>query len=114
MLLNLKADTVALVRITLIAIGFLIPIKAFNLHMILGILRGGGDTRFSFILEFLGVWGIGVPMAVFAGLYLKLNLPVVYLLVGLEEVVKFVLTGLRFRSGKWINDLTRNEKIEEK
>ncbi len=113
LLLNLKADTVALVRITLIAIGFLIPIKAFNLHMILGILRGGGDTRFSFILEFLGVWGIGVPMAVFAGLYLKLNLPVVYLLVGLEEVVKFVLTGLRFRSGKWINDLTRNEKIEE-
>ena len=112
LILNMKPETIRIVRLTLMAIGILIPIKAFNLHMIVGILRSGGDTAFSFITEFLGVWGIGVPMAFLAGLYFNLSLPLVYLLVGLEEVFKFIMTGLRFRSGKWINDLTRKEKIE--
>ncbi|MCD6342355.1 MAG: MATE family efflux transporter [Spirochaetaceae bacterium] len=112
LILNMKPETIRIVRLTLMAIGILIPIKAFNLHMIVGILRSGGDTAFSFITEFLGVWGIGVPMAFLAGLYFNLSLPAVYLLVGLEEVFKFIMTGLRFRSGKWINDLTRKEKIE--
>ncbi len=112
LILNMKPETIRLVRLTLMAIGILIPIKAFNLHMIVGILRSGGDTTFSFITEFLGVWGIGVPIAFLAGLYFRLSLPAVYLLVGLEEVFKFIMTGLRFRSGKWINDLTRTEKNE--
>ncbi len=110
LILNMKPETIRLVRLTLMAIGILIPIKAFNLHMIVGILRSGGDTRFSFITEFFGVWGIGVPMAFMAGLYFKFGLPAVYLLVGLEEVFKIIMTGLRFRSGKWINDLTRGGK----
>ncbi len=75
--------------------------------MIIGVLRSGGDTTYSFITELVGVWGIGVPIALIAGLVFDYSLPVVYLLVGLEEVFKFVLTGLRFRSGKWLNDLTR-------
>lgn len=112
LILNMKSETIGLVRLTLMAIGILIPIKAFNLHMIVGVLRSGGDTTFSFITEFLGVWGIGVPIAFLAGLSFKLSLPAVYLLVGLEEVFKFIMTGLRFRSGKWINDLTRNEITE--
>jgi len=112
LLLELKPETTALVRLTLMAIGILLPIKAFNLHMIVGILRSGGDTRFSFFTEFLGVWGIGVPMAFLGGLYFKLGLPAVYLLVGLEEVFKFFMTGLRFRSGKWINDLTRRSVVQ--
>jgi putative MATE family efflux protein len=107
LLLKMDPDTIALVRLTLIVLGVLIPIKSFNLHMIIGVLRSGGDTTYSFIIELVGVWGIGVPIALIAGLVLDYSLPVVYFLVGLEEVFKFVLTGFRFRSGKWLNDLTR-------
>jgi len=112
LLLNMKPETTALVSLTLVALGILLPIKAFNLHMIIGVLRSGGDTRFSFIAEFIGVWGIGVPMAFIAGLYFKLSLPFVYLLIGLEEILKFIMTSRRFRSGKWINTLTREKSID--
>ena len=113
LILKMKAETISLVRITLITIGILIPIKAFNIHMIIGILRSGGDTAFSFVTELLGVWGIGVPMAFLAGLYFQFSLPVVYLLIGLEEILKMVLTGHRFQTGKWINNLTRkDDRIE--
>jgi Na+-driven multidrug efflux pump len=109
MILRMDQATISLVRITLIAIGFLIPFKAFNLHMIVGILRSGGDTSFSFIVELIGVWLIGVPAALLAGLHFHLSLPVVYLLVGMEEIFKLILTARRFRSGKWMNNLTREQ-----
>lgn len=109
LVLKMRPETIRLVMWTLIALGFLIPIKAFNIQMIVGMLRSGGDTTFSFITELVGVWAIGVPIALVAGLVLDFSLPVVYLLVGIEEVFKFILTAVRFRSGKWINDLTRTE-----
>ena len=109
-LLKLRPETIALVRLTLIALGTLIPIKAFNLHMIVGILRSGGDTTFSFITELIAVWGIGVPIAFAAGIVFRLSLPEVYLLVGLEEAFKLLITAWRFRSGKWLNDLRRSDR----
>jgi putative MATE family efflux protein len=112
LLLRMQPETVVLVRLTLFALGFLVPIKSFNLHMIVGILRSGGDTKFSFLIEFLGVWGIGVPLAFFSGLVLDLPLPAVYLILGTEEAVKLIITAYRFRSGKWINDLTRKNMAE--
>jgi Na+-driven multidrug efflux pump len=112
LLLKMKPDTIALVRLTLMALGLLIPVKSFNLHMIVGVLRSGGDTKFSFLTELIGVWSIGVPLAFVTGLVWHLSLPAVYLLVGIEEVFKLVLTGWRMHSGRWINDLTRKD-IEE-
>lgn len=109
LLLRMSPDTIKLVMTTLIALGVLIPIKAFNIHMIVGVLRSGGDTTYSFITELVGVWAIGVPIALVAGLVLDFSLPLVYLLVGLEEVFKFIVTAVRLKSGRWINDLTRKE-----
>ena len=110
LILKMRPDTIALVRLTLIALGVLIPIKSFNLHMIVGVLRSGGDTTYSFIAELAGVWGIGVPIAGLTGLLLGWSLPAVYLAVGLEEVFKAVATALRFRSGRWLHDLTRRDR----
>ena len=75
---------------------------------IVGILRSGGDTRFSLFAEMGGVWLIGVPLAFIGGLVLDLPLFVVYLLVALEEVFKLVVSVTRIRSGKWINRLTND------
>ena len=102
LLLNMSRQSIILIRRTLIILGIIIPWKALNIHMIVGILRSGGDTTFSFFAELIGVWGIGVPVAFFTGLVLDFSLP-----VGTEEVFKFVVTSIRFRSGKWMNDLTR-------
>ncbi|PIE04089.1 MAG: hypothetical protein CSA76_06015 [Spirochaetales bacterium] len=109
-LLKMDPQTVALIRTTLVWLGLLIPLKAFNLHMIVGVLRSGGDTRFSFVTELTGVWAVGVPMALLGGLIFKLPLYKVYLLVGTEEIFKLLLTAQRLISGKWINDLTRREE----
>ena len=76
------------------------------MHSIVGVLRSGGDTRFSLILEITSVWCIGVPLAFIGGLVLHIPIYYLYGLVGLEELYKLVIGARRIRSGKWVNDLT--------
>ncbi len=84
----------------------MLPIKSINMAVIVGILRAGGDTRFSMFAEMFGVWAVGVPLAFFGVLVLDLNIWQVYLLLGMEELTKLVISLVRMLRGKWITDLT--------
>ena len=103
---NLSSEVARMTTLSLISLGILIPIKAFNMVSIVGILRSGGDTRFSMFAELAGVWFIGVPFAFIGALLLHMPIYYLYLFVGLEEVFKLILGLIRIRSGKWINRLT--------
>ncbi len=85
--------------------------KILNLHIVVGILRGGGDTRFSLAIDVLFLWLVGVPMAFFAGLVMGWPVHVVYLFIGLEEIGKLLFGVNRIRSGRWINDLTEPDEL---
>lgn len=89
----------------LLVIAIVFPIRIFNNIMIVGVLRSGGDTKFSLIMDTAGVWLIAVPLAFVGGLVLKLPVEWVYVLVVLEEVFKFIFGVWRFLSKKWINNL---------
>jgi len=85
---------------------FVLLIKVSNMHIIVGILRSGGDTHFCAALELIPLWLISIPLVALAGLVLHFPPALVYLLCLSEEVIKY-LTGLfRVLSGKWVHDLT--------
>ncbi|SCZ02208.1 MATE family efflux transporter [Alkaliphilus peptidifermentans] len=76
--------------------------KFYNIILVIGILRGGGDTRFSLFLELSSVWLYGVPM-VFIGAHLwKLPIYQVVALVSCEEIIKSVVGFGRVASKKWV------------
>jgi putative MATE family efflux protein len=79
--------------------------KIFNLMMIVGILRGGGDTKYALYVEVAAVWLVGVPMAFFGAVFLKAGVLIVVAMIMLEEIVKTVLTFRRYLSQKWLNNL---------
>lgn len=99
-------EVIDFARKSLIVLGLGLTIRAGNHSIIIGILRSGGDTRFSLVLDGLVIWLVGVPFTA-AGAFL-FHLPVyfVYALTLTEEVTKFVLGVRRYYSRKWINDLT--------
>ncbi len=103
---NLDPELTLITQRSLRILAFLIPVRGLTIHAVIGVLRSGGDTRFSLMLEASGIWGIGVPLAVLGGLVLQLPIYFVYLLIGTEEIYKALLSIFRFRSGKWLNDLT--------
>jgi putative MATE family efflux protein len=87
---------------------FIIPVKMLTALFIVGILRSGGDTKFSLILEIGSVWGVGVPLAFLGAIVLKLPIYIVVGLVYIEEIVKLSLALPRFKSKKWIRNLVNN------
>lgn len=110
---NLSSTVSHMTTLSLISLGSLIPIKAFNMVLVVGVLRSGGDTRFSMITELAGVWFIGVPCAFIGALLLGMPIHMLYLFVGLEEAFKFVFGIVRIKSGKWVNRLTEDAILPE-
>lgn len=82
--------------------------KVFNSVLIVGILRSGGDTKYSMLLEMGSVWGVGVPLAFIGVLVLKLSVYQVITLVFIEEAVKAVFGIKRVISKKWIRNVVED------
>ena len=80
-------------------------IKSFNGTMIVGVLRGGGDTKFSMILEMGAVWLVGVPLAFLGALVFRFPVYYVSLMVNMEEVVKAFIGIFRVKSKKWVTNV---------
>ncbi len=80
--------------------------RTINTLTVVGILRSGGDTLFTALIDGLGVWLIAVPLAFLSGLYLKWDIWFVVAAISVEEAVKVVLTLWRTFSRKWLRNLT--------
>ena len=83
-------------------------IKMFNGNLIVGVLRGGGDTTFSMWLDAGAVWLVGVPLAFLGSVFLNIPVHWVTALVSLEEVVKAIIGIPRLISKKWIINITED------
>jgi len=80
-------------------------IKIFNLICVVGVLRGGGDTKYSMYMEMIAIWGVGVPLALLGGFIWKLAVYWVFALVQIEELFKMLVGLHRILSQKWIHNL---------
>lgn len=81
-------------------------VRASNHVIIIGILRAGGDTKFSLVLDGLVIWLIGVPATALGAFVFQLPVYFVYALTLTEEVTKASVGIWRYFSKRWINDLT--------
>jgi putative MATE family efflux protein len=85
---------------------FFLWVRVNNMTTVVGILRAGGDTRFSLFLDGIIIWIVGVPMAYLGAFVLHLPVYLVYLCAMSEEATKWFLGIQRYLSRKWINNLT--------
>lgn len=89
----------------LIVISIFMWLRINNMTIVVGILRAGGDTKFSLFLDGFIIWIVGVPLAALGAFVFHLPVYFVYLCAMSEEVTKWVLGLYRYRSRKWINNL---------
>ncbi len=99
---SLEEATKASAATLLTLICFIVPVRFLNILFVIGLFRGGGDTRYSLMAETSSLWLVGVPLVAFAALYLKLPVESVLLISFTEEVVKLLICLPRFKSMKWI------------
>lgn len=99
---SVTADAARIIRIN----AMVMPLNALNSLIIVALLRAGGDATVSLILDTGTVWLIGVPMVACAGLVLGFGIVTVVIVAQVENLVKLALGMARFRSRRWMNNLT--------
>ncbi len=85
----------------------LLPGRAFYHDMIVGVLRGGGDTNFSLWMDQSGIWLWALPVGWLMAFVLHWPFLVVYFLISLEEPLKSFLALWRMHTGRWMKEVTR-------
>ncbi|MFT5811412.1 MAG: putative MATE family efflux protein [Rubritalea sp.] len=102
---NLDQDTLAVAHDIFMLITFGTCIKVFNMTASMGILRAGGDNKHCLLIDFSGMWIIGIPLTFAAAFYFALPLYWVVLITYSEEIVKSVLFVSRLKAKYWLRNL---------
>ena len=74
---------------------------------IIGVVRAGGDNRFTLIIDTVVMWVFGLPIFIAAVFFTQLSFVYLYALMYLEDVLKFIPVIRRIKSKKWMNNLTQ-------
>ena len=86
---------------------------AVNTSLIAGVFRAGGDSKFGFICDTIDMWCYAIPLGLISAFVLKLPVLVVYFLLCTDEFVKWPWVIKHYKSGKWLNNITRDNLFEE-
>ena len=108
--LSLSAEAKDYLRIMFFVMSYFVVGQAFNTTMVVGIFRSGGDTRFGLILDVSTMWCCSILLGFLAAFVFKLSVPVVFMILMSDEIIKIPITSWRYRSCKWLRDVTRDAK----
>ncbi len=81
--------------------------KSFNAPNVVGVLRGGGDTLTAMLMDVLSMWIWAIPLGFLAAFVFKFPFEFVYLCLLSDELIKVGIGFIRFKSKKWIKNITR-------
>jgi len=104
-LFNVSGDVRRIGADIMAAFAILMPVKVQNMILGGGIIRSGGKTKYVMMIDMMGTWLIGVPLALLTGLYFKIPVIWVYFVLSQEELVRLIVSVFMFRSRKWMHTL---------
>ena len=102
-LFNLSAQGKTYIFYILIVFGATMAVDILNGVLIAGVLRAGGDTRYTMFTECGTIWFIAVPLAFISALVWHLPIHLALLMTRTESLVKAVILMRRYKSKKWMN-----------
>ncbi len=104
-LYNVSPEVIRNASRVLTIVSLFMWIRINNMTIVVGILRAGGDTKFSLFIDGIIIWIVGVPLAALGAFVFHLPVYFVYLCAMSEEVAKWIVGLYRYRSRKWIHNL---------
>lgn len=102
---NVEPQVQAVAYQILIAFAVISPVKVQNMILEGGIIRSGGMTKYVMWIDLVGTWLFGVPLGLLAAFVWKLDIPYVYFVLSLEEVVRLLIAVVIFRRRMWMKSL---------
>lgn len=90
----------------LAAYALISPVKVQNMILGGGILRSGGQTWYSLMIDTIGTWGFGIPLGLLSAFVFHLPIYLVYFILSLEECVRLGISFIIFRKRKWMRNIS--------
>ena len=84
--------------------------QAANTTMVVGVFRSGGDTRFGLVLDVSTMWGCSILIGAIAAFVFHASVPVVYVILMSDELIKIPFCIYRYRTYKWLKNVTREKE----
>ncbi len=81
---------------------------SYQMPVNIGIIRGGGDTKYVMILDFISIWLIVMPLSLYAAFGLKASAAVVVGCLNSDQVFKCIPAAIYVNFCNWQKKLTRN------
>ncbi len=103
---EVSAETKALAYDLIVSYAIIIVFQSMSVQYVVGIFRGGGDTKTAMFVDVFFLWTVAIPLGALVGLVLGWAPPLVYIMLRSDEFLKNIMSFIRLRSGKWIRDIT--------
>lgn len=107
-LYTMTQPTYDLINIIIFISAAIMIAQGINTTSIVGVFRGGGDTKFGMMCDIICMWCIAVPLGMYAGLFAGAAVPLVFFLLKIDEFVKVPIYLRRVKSLKWLRNITRD------
>lgn len=106
--MTLSTEAQGYVKFMFFVMSYFSLCMSINTTLIVGVLRSGGDTKYGMLVDLGGMWGFSILLGAIAAFKFKASVELVYIILMSDEVVKIPMSVARFRSNKWIKDITRD------
>lgn len=87
-----------------------IPIHAYAISAVTGVLRSGGDVTWSTVLDVGPQWLVCIPLTALVALVFQAGPWPIAIAMQVEGLIKVPLCIWRIGGGKWIHDVTRGRQ----
>ena len=105
-LYQVSAQARADAEIMILVAGLTLTLRGTDAMFIVGILRSGGDTRFSALLDVGAIWFAGIPLLALVVFVFHAPVQWVYLAILCESLVKAIFGLRRYFTRRWIRNIT--------
>ena len=89
-----------------------IPIHAYAISAVTGVLRSGGDVFWSTVLDVGPQWLACIPLTALVALVLQAGPWAIGIAMQVEGLIKVPACIIRIGSGKWIHDVTKGRDVQ--
>ena len=96
---ELAINLIVVMSISMVGMSYQMPVS-------IGIIQGGGDAKFTMIVNIVSVWCIVMPLSLMAAFWWELPVEWVVFFLQSDQLFKCIPIFLRFRSYKWIKKMT--------
>ena len=108
-LYNLTQETYGLANQLMMVMSVIMVGMSYQMPVSFGIIRGGGDAKFTMYMNIISTWCIVMPLSFMSAFWWRWPVVAVVMVIQSDQIFKGLPTFLRFRKYRWIKKLTREE-----